>query len=376
MPLPQEWCEVRTNNGIFRNWTSVSVRYGIDPSFERFVQLECAEPMAPGKSGVALVAERLKPGDRVDVALGGQLVIANGYVKIRQTAYDANRHAVQVLAVAKSNPIKEVSVDISDGGQYRGYTFSAIANKALMPVGVSLRLINPPAAADIPFRNVIVQTGEGIGEFIERLARQRGLWLWTDVDGTVLAGNPASSASGGATLEEGVNIVAANSYIEFPWADNVVMYSQTGGSDDLWGRRASEIGAQSSIPGGDPGKTVLGLAEHPDTQQDLQARTDQETKQINAATHRDVITHKGWFRPGTSALWNPGDSVTVKSPMLYPFDGGQQTLRVWNVTCSQSNETGTITQVELVNDATFQQRFPDASQGNPFATPAAPESQT
>lgn len=374
MPRINEWCEVRTNNGVFRNWTSVNVRYGVDPSFERVVQLECAEPMGPGRSAVSLTAERLKPGDRVDVALAGQLAIEGGYVKIRQTAYDANRHAVQIVAVAKSNRIREVSVDISDGGQYRGYAFEAIANKVLGAAGLRLNLINPPAAASIPFRNVIVQTGETIAELIERLARQRGMWTWADVDGTIMAGNPPA-ASAGVTLEEGVNIVSASSYIEYPWADSVVMYSQTHGSDDLWGRTASEIGARSRISSGDSGQTVIGLAEHPDTQQDLQARTDQEAKEINAATHRDVITHKGWFKPGTTSLWKEGESVTVKSPMLYPFANGEQTLRVWAVNCSQG-EGGTTTSVELVNDATFQQQFPDATGGNPFATPAVPEAGT
>jgi prophage tail gpP-like protein len=373
MPKVEEYCEVRTENGIFRDWTAVSVRYGIDPSFQRMAQLECAEPMQPGRSGIAKVARRLKNGDRVDVALAGKLVIEGGYIKIRQTAYDANRHAVQVVVMAKSNPIREVSVDIADGGQYRGHTLEAIAKRALAQVGVGFKLINPPAIASMPFRNVIVQTGETIGDLIERLARQRNMWLWTDVDGTVMAGDP-SAGGASATLEEGVNIVAASSYIEFPWAENVVMYSQAQGSDDLWGRRASEIGAKSTISSGDSGKTVIGLAEHPATQPELQARTDMEAKAINAAIHRDAITHKGWFRPGSSDLWKEGDSATVKSPMLYPFANGEQNLRVWAVTCSQSNEGGSTTQVELVNEATFQQRFPDATQGSPFATPAVPDS--
>ena len=333
--------------------------------------------MPPGQASggvVAAVAQRLKPGDRVDVALAGQLIIEGGMVKVRQTAYDANRHAVQVTAVAHSNSVREVSVDISDGGQYRGYTFEAIANKVLAQVGVSLQLVNPSPAASIPFRNVIVQTGEAIGELLERLARQRGLWMWTDVDGTILAGNPAAASSGGATLVEGVNIVAANSYIEYPGADDFVMYSQTSGSDDLWGRRAAEIGAKATILGGDPNKTIIGLAEYPCTLQELQTRTDHEVHSIAADTHRDVITHKGWFRPGTTSLWKEGDWATVKSPLLYPFDNGQQTMRVWAVTCSQNNESGTTTQVELVNQATFEQTNPDASAPNPYATPATPKS--
>lgn len=364
MPKLEEWCEVRTNNGVFRNWTSVNVQYGQDPNYKRIVTLECAEPMKPGRTGVALVAQRLKPGDRVDVALAGQLVIADGFIKIRQTAYDAERHAVQVIAVAKSDPIKEVSVDVlSNSGQFRNYTFEAIANQVLKPVGVKLRLVNPPAVASVPFRQVIVQTGETIAEFLERIGRQRNLWQWADVDGTILAGNPASATSGGALLEEGVNILSATSYIELPGADTHVGASQTPASDERWGRAASEIRAQAAIPNGNPGKTIIGLAEHPDSQIDLQARVDHEAADISAAAHRDLITHKGWFRPGSTKLWEPGDWCTVKSPMLYPFDGGQQTMRVWNINCSQNDQTGTTTQVELVNNATWQQKFPDATEG-------------
>jgi prophage tail gpP-like protein len=367
MPKPEEWCEVRTNNGVFRNWTSVAVHYGADPNFERTVTLECAEPMKPGRSGVALVAQRLKPGDRVDVALGGQLVIENGYIKVRQTAYDAQRHAVQVVAVSAANTIREVSVDVvSDSGQFRNYTFEAIANKVLKPVGVGLRLVNPPAAATLPFRQVIAQTGETIGEFIERLARQRGLWLWADVDGTILAGDPTGSS--GATLEEGVNILKASSYVELPAVDKLIWNSQTSGSNDLWAGAAAHISAQTRIPGGVAGALRIGLAEHADTQQDLQARTNHEAANIASAIHRDIFWHQGWFRPGTNKLWNYGDFCVVKSPMLYPFDGGQQTLQVWGITCSQSDQEGTITQVELVNQATYQNRYPDASSSTP-ATP-------
>lgn len=377
MPAVQEWCEVRTNNGIFRNWTAVSVHYGVDPSFERIVQLELAEVMAPGTIGsgsVATTAQRLLPGGKIDVALGGQLVIQGGEIKIRQASFDSERHAVQIVAVSKANPIREVSVDLEDGGQYRGYTFSAIANKVLAPVGVNLQLVNAPEIANLPFPNVIVQTGETIGELIERLARQRGLWLWTAPDGTIMAGNPASDSA--ATLIEGVNIVSANSYLEFPQAEMVAMYSQSHGSDDLWGRRASEVGALARIPGGGSGRKIIGLAEHPNTQAELQVRTDHEVTNILAMTHRDLITHKGWFRPGTSKLWHEGDTAVVKSPMLYPFNNNQMTMRVWGVTCSQSNEGGTTTQVELVNEATFTHKYPDANIADPFnptATAAVPE---
>ena len=37
---------------------------------------------------------RLKSGDRVDIAVAGKVVINQGYVKVRQTAYDGRRHGI------------------------------------------------------------------------------------------------------------------------------------------------------------------------------------------------------------------------------------------------------------------------------------------
>src|SRR5438132_4590129 len=103
MPNADEWCEVRTNGGVFRDWTSVLVTYTYeDKGNPRHFQLELAEVTPTGRSQPSLLSsggtgqvilQRLKPGDRVDIALARQLVIEDGYIKIRQSASDANRHA-------------------------------------------------------------------------------------------------------------------------------------------------------------------------------------------------------------------------------------------------------------------------------------------
>jgi prophage tail gpP-like protein len=382
------YCEVRTSKGVFRDWTSVTVNYSAERSYMRFFQLELAEVTPPGGqvqptllgqggAGAALM-QRLLPGDRASIYLAGQPVIVDGYIKVRQAAYDANRHAVQVTGIAKSGNITKVSVDVP-GGQFRNYTLSAIASRVLQPLGVGFSLVNPPSGADLPFRNVIVAPGETIGGMIVRLARQRGCWVWTDVDGTINAGNPPGSGS--ATLEEGRNIISASSYIEDPQAEFALSRSQTSGSDQLWGRNSSEISAKASIPGSrsGAGMSVITLAEAPNTQKELQTRTNFEVQAIMADIHRDVITHRGWLRPTAAALWDIGDHATVKSPMLYPFGDATQNLRVWGVSCTQNDQVGTVTSVELVNDATFSMQFPDASKSSPYnqsATPAQPEGYT
>src|SRR5262249_4893639 len=146
MPNSEEWCEVRTNGGIFRDWTSVLVRYSFEEYWVRHFQLELAEvtPTAAARGSAGrvvdslslldqggagqVILQRVKPGDRVDIAMALRLVIENGYIKIRQSAADAYRHAVQVVGLSKAGPMREVSIDVK-GGQFRDQPLSSIANK-------------------------------------------------------------------------------------------------------------------------------------------------------------------------------------------------------------------------------------------------------
>jgi prophage tail gpP-like protein len=384
MPNADEWCEVRTNYGTFRDWTSVAVRCEVGASPPRHFQLELAEAtpaggpsptlLDPGGAGRSLL--RLKPGDRVDIALAGKLVIEDGYIEDRQSAGDANRHAVQVVGISKDGPIRDVSLDPKDfnGGQFRDYSLEAIANRVLKPYGVKFRLENPPKGANEKFKNVIIHHGETPWELIERLSRQRGCWLWADAGGNIVGGVP--QGGGGAVLEEGSNILAIRVHIKALNVGEVVARSQSPGTNDLWGRKAAEISAQATIPGGGKNKSLV-VAEHPGTQRDLELRANMEVQAIMAAQLRVVVTHRGWLKPGGNALWELGETVPVKSPTHFPIAGGQLTLKVWAVTYTQDNAGGTITQVELVNEATFSQKYPNLGSGNEFnpaATSAKPES--
>lgn len=382
MPDVQEWCEVRTSGGVYRDWTSVLVHQDMDENWSIFFQLECAEVTPTGTPSLLSSAAgksllRLKPGDRVDIALAGKLVVEQGFIKVRQSAGDAHRHAVQVSGLSKAGAIREVSIDIKKlgGVQFKDSTLSSIASAVLKPHGIGFSLQNAPAAAQDKFKNVIIHPGESPWELIERLARQRGVWLRADKSGDIIGGTP--SGGGGGMLEEGRNILAIRVYLEFPWINEVVARSQTQGSNDLWGRKASEISASSSISAGASGTGQrIVQAEHPNNQKDVQARADMEAAAISAAICKVTVTHRGWLKPGGGDLWALGETVVVKSPMHFPFAGGSMTLRVWGVTYSQNNAAGTTTEVELVNDAAFSQKYPNAGASNEFsmsANPATPE---
>src|SRR3954468_17676455 len=142
-----ELVEVRALSGIYRDWTSTTVAYSHDESWIRHFRVQTTEPDPKFL--------RLKPGDEVTVWLAGQVAIQNGFIETRQVGYDATRHGIQVDGYSHAWSTTVSSVDPQrDGAQFQNYTFEAIAKRILKPLGLKIRLVNPPKAASEPFKNV------------------------------------------------------------------------------------------------------------------------------------------------------------------------------------------------------------------------------
>lgn len=370
MPKREEYCEVRTTGGVFRDWLSVTVAQSVDDAWMRHFTLIVAEP---NKN----LLQRLVPGTRVDVALAGKVVIQEGYIHTREAAIDAHRHAVRVIGYSKADLTTRPSVDV-EGGQFRGYKVDAIANKVLKPYGIKFKVEGGPEGWDEKFPNVSVRYGETPFSLIERLCRQRGLWLRAEPNGDIIAG--AKQGSSGPLFEEGRNILAANCTITMPSVASVVANSQMQGSDSLFGKKAAEIQAKTKIENGPPGTTRKMLAEMPLNQKEVQLRTNMEAAAINASMLRVQVTYQGWLRPD-GQLWSLSDHVSVKSPSLFPVEGGQMELKLWGYAYNQAEGAGTTTTLELVNALAFQQKNPNAQQSDgfynaPAPPPAQPENAT
>ncbi|POR42691.1 hypothetical protein [Methylobacterium sp. V23] len=370
MSDPDLICEVRTTDGTYRNWLSVAMTQSFDDrnGFRNF-RLICAEP-----SAVANL--RLKPGDRVDIALAGQVVVKEGYIVNRQAAYDANRHVVQIDGYSKGGQTTRASIN-EGTGQFRGYKLEAIANSVLKPHGIKFKVVNPPDGADEPFTNVQVRFGETPFQLISRLCNQRGLWISSEADGTMVAG--ADTKGGGVTFEEGVNILSANCSIAMPSVQEVIVNAQKPGSDSLFGRKAAEIQAKATMQG-PKGQVRKVLAEMPLNEKELKLRTNMEVQAIEASLVRVSITYQGWLRPGIGGLWELAhDYATIKSPMLFPTESGQMKMKLWSYVYSQS-EAGTTTTCEFVSEKAFEQKAADATKNDGFisngASLAVPEAVT
>ncbi|WP_267355617.1 MULTISPECIES: hypothetical protein [unclassified Methylobacterium] len=354
MPDPNLICEVRAAGKAYTNWLTVGITYTYaDTNPIRHFTMTCAEPSAAG-------VMKLVPGDRVDVTLAGFTVIQDGFIKIRQAGFDANRHAVSIQGLAKAGHIQQASADL---GQLTGYPFSAIANKIAAKYGVRFIMKNAPPGADLPFPRVAPNPGETDWQFLIGLARARGIRLTCAANGDLIGGVP--DGGDGAVLVEGRNIISCSAYIEFPWAEQVIGRAQTPGSDGMFGKPAAEVAAKTSLNPGATGLTATIVADRPLSPEENKIATDAYASEILLATLRVTVVHHGWLKPGTNGLWELADRVTVYSPMAFGRVD-KQDLRVFTVTCSQSPEGQSLTTVELVSEVAFQQRYADGQAQNPF----------
>lgn len=333
---------------------------------------------------------QIKMRDKVDMRVGGKPLIQGGIVKARQVSFDDTRHAVQVDGMSKSAPIMEASIDRKDV-QFQDYKLEAIANKILQPLGIKFKVEGNPEHINIPFPNVILYRGERYFEAIDRLARARGVWVWSDGEGNLIAGK-SEGGGGGADLVEGQNILKASLFEEDPGVSKALVQGQdqarptftqgssggsggggssgassAGGSSGGYAREVAEISGEAAVPNGPEGLKRIELADSRVNKQEVQPHADFSAMSIVSTTMRVAIEHQGWFKPGTREFWKLSENISVKSPMLFGKDRETQKLRVWSVTWAQSL-AGTTTTVELVNEAAFS-TSPNRS-GNPTFQPS------
>ena len=368
MPDPDLICEVRTDGGTYRDWMQVQVEQNfMNEGWIRSFRLVCAEPSA-------VASMKLKPGDRVDIALAGQVVIQQGYIRDRQAVFDANRHAVQVTGYGKAGLITEASIN-GGTGQFRGYKLDAIANSVLKPYGLTFRVQNGSDGWDTPFPNVAVRYGETPFDLISRLCRQRNLFFYADAGGNVVAGPKSGSSM--VAFVEGQNILSANCQLRHLAVESLVSNSQQPGSDSLFGRSAAEIQAKATVKGGMPGAMRKVLAEMPLDQKGTQLRTNWEAAVLQSMALQLQLTYQGWLKPGVGGLWDPSDGVTVRSPMLFPTESATETLKVAGYSYQQDANAGTTTTLDLINTLAWEQRKGDATKNDGFYdlgnAPAQPE---
>lgn len=359
---------ISANGQIYSAWELVRVELNIG-EFSVFEFTPTEGSYGHGYENFGLI-----PGDAVNISLGGVQVI-KGNVTTRSVGYDKGSH--QVVISGKSEALDHLAKSsvVVRPGTYNGYTFEQAARAVIAPHGVSLTMSNPPSVASKPFANLAVQYGETVAEFIQRIAMMRGIFLWDDANGNLVAGGADPSAAPVADLVEGQNILRAH----MVW-DNQLAFGtwrttgQQPGNDNNWPPRA--ISATGTDTSERSNWFHLQLAEHPGDATDMAARTNYKMALAGQNVLQVSVTVVGWKKPSGS-LWNVNEAVTLLSPMLFPTQTDPVKMGVQSLVFEQ-DANGTTTTLNLVLfEFMGSPVFPAGSSGIPngpsVPTPATPD---
>ncbi|MGM4980889.1 phage baseplate assembly protein [Rhizobium sp. 11_C7_N12_5] len=310
MPKIEETCEVTINGKVFRDWDSVTATASSNPVV-RMVTLSVTEKVgANGSVGQAL---QIKPGDSATVKLAGVL-FASGHIHERQVAYDANNHSVRVTFASQVLKAVRQSIPLKDG-EFKGYSFQAIANKALAPVGIALKTLNPPAGWDKAFKYVNIEPGETIFNLLSRLSKYRGIWLRDDRNGNLVAqGNSDKKPT--AEFVEGRNILSASCLAQNAPDTSIAVTGQQRGSDNS--TPAQNRGAyygKADAKGSNYSTDKQIQADIPADSDDLKQAAGY--CQLLSLSQQVIvrIVYQGWLL-STGNLPEVFDQISIDSPML------------------------------------------------------------
>ena len=341
MASPSEICSVSVGGLYFNNWMTVEVSRNIDDNFIDHAVMTVSEPSSTAST---LATLKLKPGDTAAVTLAGQQVL-NGEVYLRQGAYNAKEHSVQIGISSLAQSVVASTVD-GKPGQYVNQTLQQIASACFGKVGIGFSLSGAPSGAAKVFARVSEHQGETRQSFIERLCRMRNIHMVDGGNGSIVGFRGASSGS--LSLVEGQNIIQARLLLaNNDFASEIASKGNNFNQADADSNRQSQA-STTLTPSNNRSVTVV--AEEPGDNQDMQMRASHEADWSYFQTVDGVITVQGWLTPGGDLWFNHvREIVSIQSPMLLPNNSGLQFM-IKGVTHKQSSDEGTTTDILIASN--------------------------
>ncbi|WP_028164127.1 phage baseplate assembly protein [Bradyrhizobium elkanii] len=343
MPRPQEVAQLAVAGNIFEDWETVEVWSDWAESFShfRFTAAERDTLVTTARGKVPLWTRlQFKPDDPCTILLAGRLAIT-GFIETRQVAYDAHQHGVMLIGKSLTANAAKSSVDTKTGN-FDNKNIVQVAQEVVAPYGVGIKVIGAPDLT--PFPKLQNSPGELVWDFLERIARPRGVVMGSDAHGNfLLIGEHTGQVV--TELVEGINIKSCQCIInhEHVYTEHDVR-GQHAASDDNSGTKASELKCIAKGMSGAMFSKLITPAEQPvKTQAEVCNRARYEAIWHNGTNVTATITVYGWLRD-EQALWAPGDDVHVYSPMAML----DMPMKIQRVTFTQDSQSGTQTKLDLV----------------------------
>jgi len=332
---------------IYEDWETVWVQASAKDPWQQFRFTAVEDDTNLWTSGAPLL--RFKPGDEVDIYLGGYLVL-HGVILIRQVSYDAKNHGIVLQGVTLTYYAANASI-ISEDAQYEG-SFEEIAAQVLAPTCSGYKTMGE--LDQTPFKPPVhANQGQAIWDFLEPLARDRKIIMTSTPYGDFLFVGEHDGEYVG-DLVEGGNILKCNAIIaDLKARSDFISSGQSSGSDQKNGAESAHM--RASIPGtAKCYNPLLTPIEHPVwTQHEVELRAANEKMYAEGQGKVEAtVVVQGWFNPKTGKRWDIYDVVRFESPMTGIDD---QEMVIETVTYTQ-DRNGTLTTMKIVAPWGFNDR--------------------
>lgn len=285
-------------------WTAVAMGRALDQAAGQF-ELDLVEHCRRASDDLRPLTEH----QPCLLSLGEDVVI-RGVIDQVAPSYDANTHRISVTGRSLVAQLVDCSCEFQ-GGALGGMSLAAIARKLAEPFGVEVVDL---AGEEEVFPRVQVELGETAHEVLERLARQRGVFLTDDAEGRLVIRRRSTALQG--RLCKGGNVLRARGDLDGSQTFSFYEFrGQTEGRDGDSPRVSARVIGRAVDAGVPIHRPMIMLPETQGAAARLQDRAEFEAATRRGRGRQWTYTINGWRRPD-GALWAIGEEVEVTDDFM------------------------------------------------------------
>lgn len=287
----------------YGGWKSIAVTRGIEQIAGGY-DLSVSELAPDGSAAAALM-----PGQRAALSIDDQVLIT-GYIDETEIKHAGSDHSIAVRGRDATGDLVDCAA-AHPTGQWLNRNMLQIATDLVAPFGIA---VAADTSVGAPFRKWNIEPGETVFENLDRMARHRGVLLFSDGKGGLLI-TKVGTARVGTALVLGENILAGQ--VTLSHLSRFSAYTVKGQrprDDESDGEDVSQkkgVAADAGVTRYRPSVEVI------EDVGDADVFTQRATwrRNVNAGrSARATITVQGWAHK--DGLWMPNTLVSVTNPWL------------------------------------------------------------
>ena len=316
----------------------------------------------------------LKPGEPVCVNVGSTQIM-NGFIDRLDVSVSNEDRKLEVNGRDVTADLVDCSAGVNTQTQFINSDLQTIADSYATLFGLNLAV-----EGDIggPFPKVSSEQNETVFSFLNRLAKQRGVYLTTGLDGRLILANRASATASlpsisnpvasfdfvgalkglltaGNDVVQSQNILRASAtYDETDRFQNYVVKGQSKGSDTFSGLAANQVAAAAIDSGVSRFRPKVIIADNQITVAEAQQRAGWESI-TRAAQAVQIQIEVNGFKDGNDEIWDTNTLLNLEAGFIGVEPSTQ--LLITGVEFTKRRQSGTITRLTLTR--------PDAYQAKP-----------